>query len=131
MVIGAGEIFSFRPSSQTALLAGNTELLSEPMSSPADAMCGTTSSTPLVALALLEKHGLWRGGRGRCAASYMEPRESEAVLLKDEAIVDGLCVRDGMEAAPPPRAGRLAELRWVVLDRRRSSVSSPPWNCDR
>lgn len=33
--------------------------------SEVEAMCGTTSSTPFVAAALVEKEGLWRGGRGR------------------------------------------------------------------
>lgn len=54
-------------SSQTALLAGKMEPLSESStatSSWVEAMCGTTSSTPLAA-ALVEKDGLWRGGRGR------------------------------------------------------------------
>lgn len=67
MAIGAVTVFS-QLSSQTALLAGKMEPLSETSTgrpSEVEAMCGTTSSTPFVAAALVEKEGLWRGGRGR------------------------------------------------------------------
>ena len=119
IAIGAVEAFAQGLSPQTALLAGKMEPLSESSAaataSAVEAMCGTTSSTPLVALLQLGKYGLWRGGRGRCADDSYMPRSSEVTLLRDEATVDGVWVRDGMGTwaapAPPASVGKLAVLR--------------------
>ena len=63
--------FSLGPSSQRELLAGKIDPLvsSTGASSGCISTWGTTSSTPLVAQALLENEGLCRGGSGRKADS--------------------------------------------------------------
>jgi hypothetical protein len=55
---------------------------------------------------------------------------SDALLLNDEAIVDGVWVSDGMVAVALMSVDKLAELR-SDRDRRTARGTWPPWNWER